>query len=61
VRPVIVDYEIIRTLSDAAIIARSRATIVDVRTIIANSIDSIIEAKHLIRGFTDNLISIKQG
>jgi len=56
-----VDYEIARSLSDTAIIARSREAIVDVRTIIANSTDTITEAKHLMRVFTDNLISIKQG
>ena len=47
------DYEIARSLSDTAIIARSREAIVDVRTIIANSTDTITEAKHLMRVFTD--------
>jgi hypothetical protein len=60
VRPVIVDYEIARHLSDAAIIARWRKAIADMRSMVANSIDKIIEAKHLMRVITDDLISIKR-
>jgi len=48
VRRVIVD-EITTALSDTAIIAQSRAAIVDVRAMIANSLDRITETKHLIK------------
>jgi hypothetical protein len=58
VRRVIVD-EITTALSDTAIIAQSRAAIVDVRAMIANSLDRITETKHLIKMISDDLISIK--
>ena len=57
-RRVIVD-EITTALSDTAIIAQSRAAIVDVRAMIANSLDRITETKHLIKMISDDLISIK--
>ena len=57
-RRVIVD-EITTALSDIAIIAQSRAAIVDVRAMIANSLDRITETKHLIKMISDDLISIK--